>query len=68
VSGDARGAYVVLTKRGLQAIAAATPAHLSGVRRHMVDLLTPEQLETLGDICQIVVRHLIELEPGPADD
>lgn len=60
VRGDARGAYVVLTKRGLQAIAAATPAHLSGVRRHMVDLLTREQLETLGDIGQIVVGHLIE--------
>jgi DNA-binding MarR family transcriptional regulator len=62
VSGDARGAYVVLTKRGLRAIAAATPVHLSGVRRHMADLLTKEQLETLGDIGQIVVGHLVELE------
>ena len=62
VRGDARGAYAVLTKRGLQAIASATPVHLSGVRRHMVDLLTREQLETLGDIGQIVVGHLIELE------
>jgi DNA-binding MarR family transcriptional regulator len=68
VSGDARGAYVVLTKRGLQAIAAATPAHLSGVRRHMMDLLSREQLATLGDIGEIVVGHLIGLESEPADD
>jgi DNA-binding MarR family transcriptional regulator len=67
VRGDARGAYVVLTKRGLRAIAAATPAHLSGVRRHMIDLLTPEQLTTLGDIGDIVVGHLSESEPEPAD-
>ncbi|HSJ85177.1 MAG TPA: MarR family transcriptional regulator [Acidimicrobiia bacterium] len=67
VRGDARGAYVVLTKRGLRAIAAATPAHLSGVRRHMIDLLTPEQLATLGDIGDIVVGHLSESEPEPAD-
>jgi DNA-binding MarR family transcriptional regulator len=66
VSGDARGAYVVLTKRGLRAIAAATPAHLSAVRRHLVDLLTRKQLETLGEIGQIVVGHLIELESGLA--
>jgi DNA-binding MarR family transcriptional regulator len=65
VSGDARGAYVVLTKRGLQAIAGATPTHLSGVRRHMVDLLTREQLETLADIGEVVVGHLIELESEP---
>ena len=67
VQADARGAYVVLTKRGLRAIAAATPAHLSGVRRHMIDLLTPEQLTTLGDIGDIVVGHLSESEPEPAD-
>ena len=49
-------------------VAAATPAHLSGVRRHMVDLLTREQLETLSDIGQIVVGHLIEPESEPAND
>ena len=67
VRGDARGAYVALTRGGLQAIAAATPAHLSGVRRHMIDLLTPEQLATLGDIGEIVVGHLTASEPEPAD-
>jgi hypothetical protein len=31
----------------------------------MVDLLTREQLETLADIGEVVVGHLIELESEP---
>jgi DNA-binding MarR family transcriptional regulator len=58
--GDARGAWVLLTDSGLKAIAAATPTHLSGVRKHMVDLLTGEQLVTLGDIGETVVSHLVD--------
>jgi DNA-binding MarR family transcriptional regulator len=61
--GDARGAYVLLTQRGLKAIAAATPAHLGGVRRHMIDLLTRDQLKALGDISEVVVAHLSEGPP-----
>ena len=60
VADDARGAHVVLTRSGLHAIAAATPTHVAGVRRHMVDLLTPRQLETLGDIGETVVGKLTE--------
>jgi DNA-binding MarR family transcriptional regulator len=56
--GDARGAYVVLTRSGLKSIAAATPTHLAGVRSHMIDLLNREQLETLADIGGTVVSHL----------
>lgn len=55
---DARGAYVMLTRSGLESIASATPAHLAGVRSHMIDLLTREQLETLADIGETVVSHL----------
>jgi hypothetical protein len=29
----------------------------------MIDLLNSSQLETLGDITETVVRHLIEAEP-----
>jgi DNA-binding MarR family transcriptional regulator len=67
VRDDARGAFVVLTRRGLKAIAAATPTHLSGVRRHMIDLLTRQQLETLTDIAGTVVDHLTEPKPGRDD-
>jgi hypothetical protein len=55
---------VVLSRGGLKAIAAATPTHLSGVRRHMIDLLTHQQLEALADIAGTVVGHLTEPKPG----
>lgn len=63
VSDDARGANVVLTRSGLRAIASATPAHLRGVRRHMIDLLSDGQLETLADIAGTVLAHLARDEP-----
>jgi DNA-binding MarR family transcriptional regulator len=67
VQADARGAFVVLTRPGLKAIAAAAPIHFAGVRRHMIDLLNSSQLETLGDITETVVRHLTEAEPDRPD-
>lgn len=59
---DARGTVVVLAHPGLRAIAAAAPHHFRGVRRHMIDLLTTDQLETLADIADIVVDHLESLD------
>ncbi|GAB2641157.1 MarR family transcriptional regulator [Prescottella soli] len=56
--GDARGFDVVLTDEGMAAIEEAAPLHLAGVRHCFVDLLTPEQLEVLGDIADIVMGHL----------
>ncbi len=55
---DGRGAVVVLTKQGLRTTAAATPGHMEAVRKHMIDLLDPEQLATLGDVAERVVAHL----------
>lgn len=56
--GDARGFDVVLTEVGAAAIAAAAPIHLTAVRHCFIDLLTPEQLTVLGDVAEIVTRHL----------
>src|SRR5919201_4695508 len=39
---DKRGAIAVLTEPGLQALSAAAPGHVEGVRRHLFDQLTPE--------------------------
>jgi DNA-binding MarR family transcriptional regulator len=55
---DRRGSMVVLTDLGLQAIVDAAPGHVESVRRHIVDLLTPDQIQTLGDISETVVDHL----------
>lgn len=58
VAEDGRGAVVVLTRQGLRATAAATPGHMASIRKHMIDLLNPEQLATLGDVAEIVIEHL----------
>lgn len=60
---DRRGTVVVLTREGLRTIAAAAPGHFRSVRRHMIDLLTEDQLRILGDIADTVVDHLTSLEP-----
>lgn len=66
-AGDGRGAIVVLTERGLGAILAAAPAHVASVRRHLIDLLTPEQLAALGAIADAVVEHLGEPAHEPRE-
>jgi DNA-binding MarR family transcriptional regulator len=55
---DLRGWFVALTDIGRAAIAAAAPAHVAVVRRHFVDLLTPEQLATLDTIARTVLENL----------
>jgi DNA-binding MarR family transcriptional regulator len=55
---DARGAFVVITDKGLDAIRAAAPLHVASVRQHLIDLLTPEQLKSLTEISQIVISNL----------
>ncbi|MEU0566007.1 MarR family transcriptional regulator [Nonomuraea sp. NPDC005983] len=55
---DGRGAVIVLTDEGLRTIQEAAPGHVASVRRHFIDLLTPEQLEAIGDISWTVVEQL----------
>jgi DNA-binding MarR family transcriptional regulator len=47
---DRRGAYAELTDAGFAALAAAAPAHVRSVRRHLIDRLTPEQVAQLEAI------------------
>jgi len=55
---DRRGAYVVVTEKGREAIRAAAPGHVDAVRARFVDLLTAEQLEAMGTIAGVVLREL----------
>jgi DNA-binding MarR family transcriptional regulator len=65
---DKRGAFVVVTPRGWQAIEAAAPGHVAGVRRHFIDLLRPAQLRSLSTIAGTVLDALAaECDDGPAD-
>lgn len=55
---DGRGSIVVLTPTGRAAIEAAAPGHVAAVRRHLIDLLTPEEIDALGALTQRVVDRL----------
>jgi len=55
---DRRGANAVMTDRGWEVLVAAAPTHVSGVRAHLVDQLTPEEFAALGDACAKVAEHL----------
>jgi len=52
---DRRGALATLTDEGFAALAAAAPGHAEGVRRHLFDRLTPEQVEQLRRISESVL-------------
>jgi DNA-binding MarR family transcriptional regulator len=64
VDSDGRGAEVVLTARGRQVLEEAAPRHLESVRRHLVDLLTAAEVDTLAAIAAKVVRNLDGEVPG----
>ena len=55
---DRRGAFVVITDRGRKEIEAAAPGHVDAVRRLFIDLLTPEQLDAIGDAAETVLAAL----------
>jgi DNA-binding MarR family transcriptional regulator len=56
--GDGRGQLAVLTDEGFAALEAAAPIHVEGVRRHLFDQLTPEQVEHMRDLGETLLRHL----------
>jgi DNA-binding MarR family transcriptional regulator len=51
---DRRGAFAVLTGAGFAALEAAAPGHVTQVRSHLFDRLTPEQAVLLGQICDAI--------------
>ncbi|MFJ9638527.1 MarR family winged helix-turn-helix transcriptional regulator [Streptomyces sp. NPDC101178] len=55
---DGRGAFVVATPAGREAIEEAAPVHVDHVRRLFVDALTPEELAALARICDRVLGHM----------
>jgi DNA-binding MarR family transcriptional regulator len=57
---DRRGAFVVVTERGREEIAAAAPGHVDAVRRLFVDRLSPGQLDAVGDAAEVVLAALGE--------
>lgn len=56
---DRRGYLAVMTDAGFAAIEAAAPGHVEGVRRHVFDVLTPEQLRQLHEISAAIRDGLL---------
>src|SRR4051812_6817150 len=52
---DARGAFAVLTPVGREKLTAARRTHLEGVRRHFLEHLSDEELESLSGIWERVL-------------
>ncbi|MFG1921585.1 MarR family winged helix-turn-helix transcriptional regulator [Cryptosporangium sp. NPDC048952] len=57
---DGRGALAVLTDEGFAVLKAAAPAHVAEVRKHLIDLLTPEQVLQLGEIARAICDGMTE--------
>lgn len=61
---DRRGLFAVLTDAGFAALESAAPGHVEGVRTHLLDPLTREQVRQLHAISVAVRDHLDTLSAG----
>lgn len=54
---DGRGAIIAISDEGMEILRRAAPGHVESVRRHLVDLLTPAEIEALTTISGKVIQH-----------
>lgn len=57
---DRRGLFAVLTDKGMETMQRVAPHHVASVRRHFIDLLTPEALADLRTSLTPIADHLRE--------
>jgi DNA-binding MarR family transcriptional regulator len=62
---DGRGAFVVLTGAGADAIGAAAPGHVAAVRSLIFDRLTEDQRAAFEEACSAIVAALTEQASRP---
>jgi DNA-binding MarR family transcriptional regulator len=55
---DRRGLYAVLTDEGVATMQKVAPHHVASVRKHFIDLLSPEALAELRESLTPVAEHL----------
>ena len=66
-SDDGRGTVVTITDEGRARIVEAAPGHVETVRRHFVELMTPEQRDVLLAVFQRVNQHAVPDRPPLAE-
>src|SRR3954447_17259678 len=57
---DRRGQLAVLTDKGFAALEAAAPGHVEGVRSHVFDPLTPDQVKALRTLSETLLEPLVQ--------
>ena len=55
---DGRATNARLTPEGWDEVVAAAPGHVATVRRHVIDALTPDQVDQLGEIADALLERL----------
>src|SRR5690348_2590679 len=58
VPDDRRGSRAVLTDAGYEMVTRAAPGHVAAVRANLFDLLSPEQVRLLSEMCAAVLGKL----------
>ncbi len=61
---DGRGVEAVLTAAGRALLERAAPVHVEGVRRHFVDVVSPEDLAAVGRAFGTVADDLVTEHPA----
>lgn len=60
---DGRGILATMTPKGYALLKRVAPVHVTGVREHLVDLVTPEDFAALGRVMNAVSDHLVAAHP-----
>lgn len=55
---DGRGTVAVLTDEGWDMLVHTAPGHVTAVREHLFDRLSPDQIRSLGEMCATVLDGL----------
>jgi DNA-binding MarR family transcriptional regulator len=64
---DRRGIFAELTEAGMQRLVEAAPTHVEGVRRHMIDITAPEDLEAIERVFGAVAESICGDRPWPGN-
>jgi DNA-binding MarR family transcriptional regulator len=65
--GDGRGVEAVMTPAGRQRLDEAAPAHVRGVRRHLVDVASTQELQAIGQVFDAVCDQLLTGQSNGTD-
>lgn len=60
---DGRGVVASMTDKGYDLLVRIAPLHVTGVRRHLVDLVSREDFSAVGRVMNAVSDHLVAGHP-----